>query len=240
MTLTLARKPSVPAAHSQVIIGLERLGSALRAQAWSEAFVRGLTPTQGQVLVTLAAHKGPGLRLSGIAEALNVTAATASEAVTTLVQKGFVIKRQAVEDARAVTLSLSKAGVAEAAAVESWPSFLLEAVDQLAADDRATLLRSVVTIISSLQRSGRIPVAQMCVNCRNFQPHVHAGPKPHHCRLIDAPVGDADLRTHCAEHELASAELQDETWQRFRSPPQTPKRRLPVVEKTTPPKPTNR
>lgn len=239
MTASLVRK-SVPAAHSQVIIGLERLGSALRAQAWGEAFARGLTPTQGQVLVTLAAHKGPGLRLSGIAEALNVTAATASEAVTTLVQKGFVIKRQALEDARAVTLSLSKAGIAEASAVEGWPSFLLEAVDQLVPEDRATLLRSVITIISSLQRSGRIPVAQMCVNCSNFQPHVQAGPKPHHCRLIDAPIGDADLRTHCADHELASPEQQDEAWQRFRAPPPTPKRRLPVVEKGPRPKPTSR
>lgn len=236
----MAKKPAPPGVNNQVIVGLERLGGALRAQAWSEAFARGLTPTQGQVLVTLRGRRGRGLRLNDIAEALSVTAATASEAVRTLVQKGFVAKQQDVDDARAVTLSLTKAGAVEAAAVERWPSFLLEAVDELAPEERASLLRGVITIISSLQRRGRIPVAQMCLNCSNFQPNVHTGQQPHHCRLIDSPIGDAELRAHCPDHELATAEQQDANFRAFRGPPLSPERRLRILEKGSPPKPTNR
>lgn len=216
--------------NSQVIAGLERLGAALRAQAWSEAFARGITPTQGQVLTTLRTHKGAALRLSDIAEALNVTPATASEAVGTLVNKGLVRKVQALSDARAIKLSLTKNGESEALAVARWPSFLLEAVDQLAREDQAAMLRGVITIISSLQRSGHIPVAQMCVSCRHFRANAHRGqPRPHHCALLDSALGDAELRTQCAEHEVGSSELQDENWAKFTLPTGKQKRRLAVL-----------
>jgi DNA-binding MarR family transcriptional regulator len=215
--------------NSQVIAGLERLGSALRAQAWSEAFARGLTPTQGQVLMTLLTHKGDGLRLSDIAEALSVTAATASEAVRTLVTKGLVKKMQAMSDARAITLSLTKQGESEAQAVAQWPSFLLEAVDTLPEDAQAAMLRGVLTIISSLQQRGHVPVAQMCISCRNFRANAHPGTdKPHHCQLLNAAIGDSELRAQCSDHVLAAPELQVENWDKFREPSAKPKRRLPV------------
>lgn len=216
--------------NGQVIAGLERLGSALRAQAWSEAFARGLTPTQGQVLMTLRTHRDGGLRLSAIAEALSVTAATASEAVSTLVTKGLVKKAQAESDARAVTLSLTKQGALEAQAVSQWPSFLLEAVDTLPDEAQAAMLRGVLTIISSLQQRGHVPVAQMCVSCQNFRANAHPGKtKPHHCQLLDAAIGDGELRAQCNDHEPATFELQNENWQKFTKPPWKPKRRLLVA-----------
>lgn len=215
--------------NSQVIAGLERLGAALRAQAWSEAFARGITPTQGQVLTTLRGHKGDGMRLSDIAEALSVTAATASEAVRTLVNKGLVKKTQAVSDARAVKLSLTKLGAVEAQAVAQWPSFLLEAIDELPEEAQTAMLRGVLTIISSLQQRGHVPVAQMCIGCQNFRANAYPGKsKPHHCELLGAPIGDSELRTHCGDHEPASSQLQAENWQRFTAQTAKPKRRLPV------------
>jgi DNA-binding MarR family transcriptional regulator len=215
--------------NSQVIAGLERLGAALRAQAWSEAFARGLTPTQGQVLTTLRTHRGDGLRLSDIAEALSVTPATASEAVRTLVNKGLVKKAQAVSDARAVKLSLTKQGASEAQAVAQWPSFLLEAVDELPEEAQTAMLRGVIAIISSLQQRGQVPVTQMCMSCVNFRANAHPGkPKPHHCQLIGLPIGDSELRTQCGDHDLADSQLQADNWQRFTAPAAKPKRRLPV------------
>lgn len=228
----LATRPKLTSAglNGQVIAGLERLGSALRAQAWSEAFARGLTPTQGQVLMTLRTHKDDGLRLSDIAAALSVTAATASEAVSALVAKGFVKKAQAVSDARAVTLSLTKQGVIEAQAASQWPSFLLEAVDTLPDEAQAAMLRGVLTIISSLQQRGHVPVAQMCVSCQNFRANAYPGKaKPHHCQLLNAAIGDGELRAQCNDHEPATPELQSENWEKFTRPPGKRKRRLLVV-----------
>ncbi len=230
-------KTPVAGPTSQLIAGIERLGSALRAQAWSEAFARGLTPTQGQVLATLRSHDGDGLRLSELAESLNVTPATASDAVRALVSKKLVKKTQAAGDARALELSLTKAGVAEAMAVAQWPSFLLEAVDALPESEQTAMLRGVVTIISSLQQSGRIPVARICVSCDYFRANAHAGPRPHHCQFVDAAFGDRELRTNCLDYACAPAELREENIRRFETPRPKRKRRLTVVQQRAPRRP---
>jgi DNA-binding MarR family transcriptional regulator len=203
---------------TQVIAGFERLGVALRSNAWSEGFARGLTPTQGKVLTTLKGHSGAGLRLSAIAEALDVSAATASDAVNSLVGKGLVQKTQAADDKRALELSLTRKGTAEARAAAGWPSFLMDAVGHLPREDQTTILRGVVHIIGELQRSGHIPLAQMCVSCRYFRANAHPkGPRHHHCNLLESAIGDVELRVHCPEHEGAPQELLEENWAKFTS-----------------------
>jgi DNA-binding MarR family transcriptional regulator len=216
-----------PALSRQLIAGIERLGTALRAQAWSEGFTRGLTPTQGRVLTVLRTHAGQGLRLSQVAESLSVTPATASDAVSSLVSKGLVKKTQAASDARAVELSLTREGSNEAQAVAEWPSFLLDAVNVLSEDAQAGMLRGVLTIISELQQRGHISVARTCVSCTHFRANAHPGKaRPHHCELLDAALADAELKAECGEHDPAPATLVAENARKFRSG--AGKRRLPL------------
>lgn len=201
---------------NQIIAGFERLGHVLKAQAWSQAMAAGLTPTQGQVLGVLRAHKGEGLRLGDIAVALQVTPATASEAVGTLVAKGLVKKVPSPKDARAIRLSLTDAGQREALAASRWPDFLLEVVEDLAEADQVAVLRAVLTLIASLQQRGLVPVARMCISCRYFDANAHPGEVLlHHCNLLNAPVGDGDLRVHCPEQEPAPEALVAENFGRF-------------------------
>jgi DNA-binding MarR family transcriptional regulator len=176
----------------------------------------GLTPTQGQVLSVLRTHKGEGLRLANIAEALQVTPATASEAVATLVAKGLVRKAPSPRDARAIRLSLTDAGQREALAASRWPDFLLDVVEDLPEADQVAVLRAVLTLIASLQQRGLVPVAQMCVSCRFFHANAHPGEvQLHHCNLLNAPIGDGELRVHCPEQEPAPEALVAENFGRF-------------------------
>ncbi|XXT39503.1 hypothetical protein WMF13_41925 [Sorangium sp. So ce513] len=151
-----------------------------------------------------------------------------------VVAKGLVKKTQALRDGRAIKISLTKQGESEALAVAQWPSFLLDAVDELSDEDQASMLRGVLTIISSLQERGYIPVAQMCVSCTNFRANAHPGEaKAHHCALLDAAIGDPELRAQCDDHVPGSAELQAENRAKFMTAAGAPRRRLPVA----PPKP---
>jgi hypothetical protein len=44
----------------------------------------------------------------------------------------------------------------------------------------------------------------MCVTCKFFQQDIHPGePLPHHCALLDVPLGRANFRVDCPEHEPA-------------------------------------
>jgi len=200
----------------KLVTGLAKLGVAMRHHAWSKAGRRGLNPTQGQVLVVLRAAGGQGLRVSELAERLAVATATVSDSVAALARKGLVTKQRDPADARAVAVFLTITGQAEAEEAAGWPDVLLEAVGTLEADEQAALYRTLLKTVRALQVRGRIPVSQMCVTCRYFRPYAHAGePEPHHCALVDAPFGDAQIRLDCPEHSSAPPEQTERAWAAF-------------------------
>lgn len=195
--------------------GLAKIGIALKAKAWRDAGPERLTPTQGQILSVLAGARG-GLRLDAVAASLGITAATASDAVTALVGKGFVKRAKSPDDRRAVMLTLTRTGAAVAARVADWPDFLVRALDTLAGAEQTAFLRSLVKIIRGLQEQGDIPVQRMCVSCRYFRPFAHDdSARPHHCAFVDAPFGDRHLRLDCAEQAPAASDAAQANWLRW-------------------------
>lgn len=203
-------------ASRRVIVGLAKLGQALRSQAWQGAAERRLTPTQGQILVLLAGAQGRGLRLGELADRMGVRPATASEALSTLAKKGLIAKEAASDDGRALAIRLTPAGRRESARAKEWPEFLMEAVDALDATEQAVLLRGLMKMIRTLQVERQIPVATMCVTCKFFSPHAHATSEtPHHCNFVNAPFGDGGLRLECADHVVAPEEMQAQLWNTF-------------------------
>ena len=207
---------------SRIVIALNKVALALRANDRTRSGRHGLHPTQAQILALLAARPS-GLRLGQLATQLGVTSATTSDSVTALERKQLVQRSPSPDDARAIQVDLTAAGWREAIAIREWPDAMLHVVDDLDDDEQALLLRLLVKMIRSLQERRAIPAARMCATCRYFDPYAHAGSdKPHHCRFVDAPFADNDLRLDCVDHETASADLQEATWVRFttgRRPP---------------------
>lgn len=184
--------------------GLGRLAAALRQNAWQEAQGEGLTPTQGEILDFL--RQRPGATLAQVSAALGVRPATASEAVRVLVEKGLASKSRRPDDGRALWLQLTADGRTRAEGASHWDDFLVSAVEVLDDDERRVMLRGISRLIQRLQRDGRIPTARLCVTCRHFRLGVHDDiDRPHHCALVDAPLGDGDLRIDCPEHALGEA-----------------------------------
>ena len=189
--------------EQRVAVGLAKIGLALKSQSWQEAGQQGLTPTQGQILAVLQAHAPIGLRLSEIAAGLAVTAATASEAVSVLAEKGLVEKAKSRQDKRAIAITLTDRGQQQAVQVSCWSDFLLGAVAELAADEQVVFLKGLIKIIRKLQDEHRIPIAHMCVNCRFFASDRYPNAeKPHHCEFVDAAFGDRQLQIDCHDHVI--------------------------------------
>jgi DNA-binding MarR family transcriptional regulator len=213
------RAPSLadagPPAH--ITAGLARLGLVLRHEAWQKRERTGLTPTQLQILALL--RRGPR-RLGDLADELAVSAATASDSLRVLTEKGLAVKERAQTDRRSLAVRLTEAGRDAAGAAGEWPDFLLEAVDVLDPEEQQILLRALAKMIRSLQEQGRIPVARMCVSCRFFRPHVHRDPaRPHHCAFVDEPFGERELRLDCADQEPLPPDEAKALWDDFTSTP---------------------
>lgn len=69
-----------------------------------------ITFAQLRVLDIVSRHHPEGVRLKGITQELNQTAATASVAIDTLVKNGFVVREQDENDRRAVLIRLTAEG----------------------------------------------------------------------------------------------------------------------------------
>jgi hypothetical protein len=127
----------------------------------------------------------------------------------------LVVLRAAGGQGLRVSELADRLAVAEEAA--GWPDVLLEAVRTLDPDEQAALYRALLKTVRALQVRGRIPISQMCVTCQFFRPYAHPGTtQPHHCALVDAPFGDAQIRLECPEHQAARHEVaEDRAWVAF-------------------------
>lgn len=204
---------------SRIATGLAKIGLALRMRTQEGAGRRGLSPTQSQVLANLlSGERGgrAGPRLQELADALGITTATTSDALSALESKGLVRKERDPADSRALRVKLTAKGRREAELCLSWPDFLSSSIDVLDETEKGTLVRALTKMISTLQKRGEIPISRMCATCKYFRPHAYAGTSlPHHCDFVDAPFGDVQLRFDCADHDPAPSQSQDELFALF-------------------------
>lgn len=171
-----------------VLVGLAKVGLALRDDAWRRRGRTGLPPAEGELLALLLMVGEGGLAPAELAEALGVSRASAGESVQALEAKRLVRKRR---EGRTLAVTLTDAGRRAAEEETAWPDLFLAAVGALPAEEQAAVLRGLSTVIRSFLEQGRIPVARMCASCGFFHPHVHADPeRPHHCAFVDAPFGE--------------------------------------------------
>ncbi|HEX6978981.1 MAG TPA: MarR family winged helix-turn-helix transcriptional regulator [Alphaproteobacteria bacterium] len=204
---------------ARVTAGLVRIAQAIRSNAWRNGERDDLTPTQAQILSLLADAGSDGMRPAAIAERMQVTAPTISDALGALARKGLVTRTTAASDRRGTVVRLTADGTRAAAAVSDWPEFLRRAVGALPQPHQILLFRGLMGTIRELQRRGDIPVSRMCVTCRYFRPNVHADPeRPHHCAFVDAPFGDRHLRLDCPDQSPVPPGDAAAVWARFIDP----------------------
>jgi DNA-binding MarR family transcriptional regulator len=207
--------------------GLLRLSTAMRSQAWAWAEGAGLTPTQGEILVLLMQRK-TALRLGEIARQTALTAATTSDAVSTLESKGLIEKRRAIDDGRALAVKLTGKGRTAAKRAALWPNFLQSAAASLPLEEQGAVYRSVLKLIRELEVKTHIPTHRMCLSCDHFAAagetgkaarkttrKARPGTAVHHCNALNFDYPDTGIRLDCASWEVASDAQQKKTWKIF-------------------------
>jgi DNA-binding MarR family transcriptional regulator len=188
---------------AKIVAALERLGQAFRILLREKARKHNLSPIGAQFLVYLLYHDVELRRVGQLAREFGLTPATVSDAADALEAKGLIKREHWPGDARVMTLRLSSEGELLAAELSTWANSVRESLDLYPLEEKEVVMRFLMRLIGSLQRSGVVTVARMCVTCRFFQRDVHLGVgSPHHCRLLGVPLAGSDLRVECPEHEL--------------------------------------
>jgi DNA-binding MarR family transcriptional regulator len=188
----------------KIVASLERLSQVFRILLRGEAQEHGLSPIQSQFLVHLLHHGASLRRVSQLAREFDLTRATVSDAVGSLEKKGLVRREPWPHDKRVTTLRLTPTGEHTARELAVWANVVEEHIKGRSPEEKEAVMHFLMGLIGSLQRSGLITVARMCVTCRFFRPDAHPDESSsHHCALLDVPLSDSDLRADCPEHKLA-------------------------------------
>jgi DNA-binding MarR family transcriptional regulator len=212
-------KPSpwnaTPAISERIVGAISRIGNVLRSGAWQFATAEGLNPTQVDILQILLSRDA-GVRLSWMAQQIGVTTASASDSVASLVAKKLVKKGRALDDGRAIAISLTADGERMAKKINSAMSFAFEAVAELPDASQQALFKGLLETIGKLQQSERFPEIRACVTCQYFVANKYENAKaPHHCQLVDAPLPQILLRLDCEEHIAAGAATTTLNWKKL-------------------------
>jgi DNA-binding MarR family transcriptional regulator len=171
----------------------------LRQESWKQCVPEGLSPTQAKVLRRL--EVGRSRTVGALASELRLSAATLSEAVGSLVEKGLVKRGMFAGDRRKVALFLTREGRRVAERLGDPEELFERAACRLSPFEQALLARSLARLVEELQEVGVISVARICTTCRHFRCNQHPGQEaPHHCAFIDRPLAAADLRLDCPDH----------------------------------------
>jgi len=181
------------------IAAVERLGRALRVARQQIATTHKISLLQLQLVESLAGHGGR--RVGELADELDVTQPTVSDALAVLEDKGVVRRERDVTDGRATVVALTKSGVALAKRVAGELDPLLDATRVTDDHDQAAALKVLLEEIQRLQNDGVITVNRSCLSCRHFRPP--DGSQVGHCRFLDEQLTDRDLRVDCSDHLAA-------------------------------------
>jgi DNA-binding MarR family transcriptional regulator len=185
----------------------ERLGHVMRVQLRTVASRDTLSPTQADLLLQLS-HRGPA-EVGQLAGLLDVRKPTVSDSVAALERKGLLVRHSIPADRRRHRLELTPSGRAAAARLAGWrqPFQVALAETDLRGDrtSKAAIYEWLVAVVSRLHQDSLVTVARTCGTCRFFRPDRHNESEyPHHCALLDLPLGGERLRLDCPEHEPAA------------------------------------
>lgn len=200
----MKKKNAAPAAGNgkdldvKIFTGLERLSQALRVLLWEVTKSKNLSPIQTQFLLFLANAREGRRRVGAIAEEFNLTPATVSGAVKTLVRKKLITLKFAPHDKRNKIIALTRSGKALAKQVSAWRSVLLDNLAGFPSGTKENVMLFIMRLIESMQKQGVIRVKGMCVLCDNFHANGKLDPrKSYYCSLSNSYFGVRGLKMNC-------------------------------------------
>ena len=154
--------------HDLVYI-FEKISQVQRIMMWNMGKVEGLTPTQMSLLEFFSHHTSTKPTMSDVASEYDLTQATVSESISSLIKKGFLEKFQDEKDKRRYTIALTREGKKKYDRVRKWKDEFSSQLNNIAMSDRIELRRIMSKLVSQFNQKDYISIFRLCENCSNYE-----------------------------------------------------------------------
>lgn len=183
--------------ESKIVVALERISEAFRVLLWNESKESSLSPIQIQILIFLLFHSSEKCKVGYLANEFNMTKATISDSVKTLMKKGMVEKIQDTQDTRSFGISLTTEGKAVANKASVFASSIEKPIESFSGEQKEAMLNGLLKLIHDLNSAGVITIQRMCFTCLNYK--YESG--EHYCNLLKTKLKNTEIRVDCPEHD---------------------------------------
>lgn len=199
--------------NENIKTGLLRYMTVMRSLAWRHSENYNITPLQGEILCLLQARTV--MRLKEIAHETGLTAATTSDAVSTLCYKGLCEKSRDLDDARALAVRLTPKGVDLALKTNKncWIS-ITDSIKRLKIEEQVSMYRSMLKMLSEFEEKELVGKHHSCINCSHFKSSetqqelsgtvilrrgLGLNPAKNFCAKYNEEFTDAHIRLNCSD-----------------------------------------
>jgi len=181
---------------------LERISHILRFFMWNTAKNEKLSPVQMQILIFISNNKSSNNRTSVIAREFDLTKATVSDAIGSLKDKELIKIVRDEEDKRSHILELTADGKNTVEKISHWSDGLREEIGRFPAGTKEQVMMFLMEMLKSMQGSGKIDTARMCITCGNFQKNEDPSTsKPFRCNLTGEDMSEEEFNYGCLYYE---------------------------------------
>lgn len=181
---------------AKIVAALERISEAFRVLLWEKSKILKLSPIQIQILIFLKNHELKYCTINSLANEFNMTAATISDAVRVLREKGLIIKSRSKNDKRVFYLKITSKGERVVEENSNFIQSLLDSIGILGEKEKEELFSSLIKIISNLNQKNVVLTERMCFTCSYLQKENGS----FYCELLQLKLNFKDLRIDCPEH----------------------------------------
>lgn len=177
---------------------LEKISQAQRSLIWKKASEENLSPIQLKILQYIEFFPQELCRVNPMAKEFDLTAATISDAVTSLDKKGFLQKNQGCEDQRCCYLTLTETGIACLKKIKEWEYPFLNELKKISEHDKILILNPMMKLLKNLYDAGVISMVRMCPTCENLILNRDGTGHEHYlCNFNGREFDESDMRYNC-------------------------------------------
>jgi len=182
---------------SKIVVALEKISEAYRVMLWEKSKTYKLSPIQIQILVFINSHKSEYCTVSYLAEEFNITKATISDSVKSLLSKNYIEKLENVNDIRSYLIKLTDTGEELIENLNSYSIQMINPINDLGSAKQLQLWESLSSIIQNISTSNLISMKRMCFTCKHYSKRYDQ----YYCELFEQELKQIDIRLDCAEHQ---------------------------------------
>ncbi|GAA0872931.1 hypothetical protein GCM10009117_20780 [Gangjinia marincola] len=185
---------------AKIFIALENIFEAYKSLLWRTSEKLNLSPTQIRTVLFIKYHDIEMATVGYLSKEFNVSKATMSDTVKTLIKKDLLYKVTDKNDARRFRLHLTKKGEQLSYDLNDYAAPLARSVAKMDVTYKEVVFDGLMNVVEKLQKTEVTSKSRMCKNCAMFR----YSDIRSFCMQYHKPMQKEELRMDCPDFKLAT------------------------------------